>query len=166
MLLTIFQDVSFLGLKHIKVPKTTRFSELFFCFNAKKLEFNFCIIPYSHPTHILTHNRTSAYGQSSTKQCSVTPKSENRCNFENKYLKAKSLPGEVSITQWSRNLPRKGFLCYFVLLVTVYRYDFIPIGAVWIVNCFYMISGLLLLFSWNWFYVLPGMRWGWYQSGP
>ena len=83
----------------IKIPKTTRFSEFFFCFNAKKLELNFCIIPYSHPTHILTHNGISAYGFPITKQHSVTSKSVNRCNFENKYLKAKIPPGEVSITQ-------------------------------------------------------------------
>jgi len=81
--------ISFSVLRAIKVPKTTRFSEFFFCFNAKKLELNFCIIPFSHPTHILTHNGISAYGQSSTKQYSVTPKFENRCIFENKYLKAK-----------------------------------------------------------------------------
>ena len=57
----------------------------FFVYMAEKLELNFRILAYPH----LTHNGISAYGQSSTKQYSVTPKSKKQCNFYLKYLKAK-----------------------------------------------------------------------------
>ena len=87
----------------IKVPKTTRFSELFFYFNAEKLELNFCIIPYSHPTHILTHNRISPSGQVSIFQNTMATKlkiSEIFKTFEKMFSTTSGF-----LTQCSKLLP-------------------------------------------------------------
>ena len=65
----------------IKSPEIVRFRDFFLRFGDKKYKVKIRESAENPLTHILTHNRTSAYGFDITKQHLLTPKSEIHCNF-------------------------------------------------------------------------------------